>query len=258
MKTSHRGFTLIEAVIVMAITGIIGGIVAVFMVNPIRGYFDSTRRAGMTDIADTALRRMSRDLRLSLPNSVRLTGTTRLELLLTRTGGRYRIEPDGGADPLEFGGTDATLAFDIVGPAVTFAANDQIVIYNLGYGTADAYAGTNRRAYNGAAGPVNNVPFTPNTSFPFDSPNHSFHVVETPVTYDCTAGNLTRYSGYTIAAGVPVLPAGNLLAQNVGTCIFSYAPGITERSGLVSLQLSITRDGETVTLYHEVHVSNAP
>jgi MSHA biogenesis protein MshO len=44
----------------------------------------------------------------------------------------------------------------------------------------------------------------------------------------------------------------------VSACSFSYAPGITERNGLVAIQLSITKNGETVTLYHEVHVNNAP
>ncbi|TAN77825.1 MAG: type II secretion system protein, partial [Gallionella sp.] len=61
-------------VMVIVITGIIGSMVAVFIKAPVQQYFDVARRADMTDTADTALRRITRDLRLALPNSVRVTG----------------------------------------------------------------------------------------------------------------------------------------------------------------------------------------
>ena len=70
---SHRGFTLVEMIMVIVITGIIGGMVAVFLRAPVQQYMDVSRRADMTDIADTALRRVSRDLRSALPNSVSVT-----------------------------------------------------------------------------------------------------------------------------------------------------------------------------------------
>ena len=83
MTKFQSGFTLAEAVIVIAITGIISAVVAVFIKAPVQSYFDASRRAEMTDIADTALRRISRDLRLALPNSVRVAGgNTAIELIL--------------------------------------------------------------------------------------------------------------------------------------------------------------------------------
>ncbi len=97
----NLGFTLIEMIVVIVITGILGGIVAVFLKVPIQGYMDSARRAEMTDIADTALRRIERDLRTALPNSVRVLGSVSgigscngteicyLEYLETIAGGRY-------------------------------------------------------------------------------------------------------------------------------------------------------------------------
>jgi MSHA biogenesis protein MshO len=279
MTSRMHGFTLIEAVVVIAITAIVGAMVAVFIQKPVEGYFDAARRADMTDMANTALRRIARELHLSLPNSVRLAGAgpnQSMEFLLTRTGGRYRALPDGGTDPLDFSGTDATSAFGIVGPNVTMAAGDQIVIYNLGETVdgANAYAGNttsahNRRAYNGAAGSVANIVFTPDVSFPLDSPNRSFHVVETPVTFRCDnvgtlanegTGTLTRYSGYAIANVQPNPPgvAGNLIAQNLSDCQFSYTAGVTARTGLVTIHLAITRGNETVSLYHQVQVGNVP
>lgn len=264
---SGRGFTLVEAVIVIAITGIIAAVVAIFIQAPVKGYFDSARRAEMTDIADTALRRMSRDVHRALPNSVRITnGGRSMEFLLTSAGGRYRVAMGAaGNDILDF--TQNDTSFDLLGPALAFAPTttalqNQIVIYNLGIPGADAYAGDNRRSYAGGAG--SNIQINSTSPFPFDSPSHSFQVVDTPVSYRCdpAAGvnTLTRYSGYPIAALQPDPPAsgGALLAQNVSDCRFVYEAGITERSGLASMRLSLTQDGETVSLYHEVHVNNVP
>ncbi|NCN89388.1 MAG: prepilin-type N-terminal cleavage/methylation domain-containing protein, partial [Gallionella sp.] len=56
---SQRGFTLIEMIVVIVITGIIAGIVAIFIKAPVQGYVDSARRAELTDIADTAVRRLA-------------------------------------------------------------------------------------------------------------------------------------------------------------------------------------------------------
>ena len=90
-----RGFTLVEMVIVIVITGIIGAMVAVFIRVPVQGYIDTTARAALADTADTAARRLTRDVRLALPNSVRVSANGQyLELLLTRTGGRYLSDSD--------------------------------------------------------------------------------------------------------------------------------------------------------------------
>ena len=85
-------------IVVMVITGILAGMMAIFIRSPIQAYVDSVARAEITDVADLTLRRLSRDLRLALPNSVRITtdgSRTYLELLLTKTGGRYLAEEDG-------------------------------------------------------------------------------------------------------------------------------------------------------------------
>jgi hypothetical protein len=52
------------------------------------------------------------------------------------------------------------------------------------------------------------------------------------------------------------------LATNVSTCSLKYeAPGSgsgSGRFGLVSISLGMTQSGETVSLYHQVHVDNTP
>lgn len=268
----QRGFTLVEMIMVITITGIIGGIVAVFLNAPIRQYTDVARRADMTDIADTALRRITRDLRLALPNSVRVTGACNgasacfIEFLPTAGGGRYRA--GAGGDELDFAAADTS--FEVLGQMPVMAAGDQVVVYNLGIAGASAYAGDNRTAYGSTGGAVINIT---SKLFPFDSPGHRFHVVSTPVTYACapaaggTGGVLRRYWGYAIqavqpndVAAAPLSTANSaLLATSVSNCRFTYdANVVAQRSGLVTMHLGITEQGETVTLYSAAHVSNQP
>ena len=70
-NNTQCGFTLIEAIMVIVITGILAGMVAVFIRAPIDAYVDSARRADLTDVADTAVRRVARDIGAALPNGLR-------------------------------------------------------------------------------------------------------------------------------------------------------------------------------------------
>ena len=263
-RTRALGVTLLEMIMVIVITGIIGTAIAFFIRRPVESYIDAVRRAELTDIADTALRRITRDLRTALPNSVRVDGTGKyIEYLQTSGGGRYRAEPDSGGlgEALDF--TIADTLFDVIGPVPVFAAGDQIVIYNLGPGSGatDAYTGGNRTAFASVAPPTVTIAAK---QFPFASPGKRFQVVQYPVTYACEAGVLRRYWGYPIAAAQPVPPVGGtsaLLATNVNnaSCNFSYAAGgATQRTGVVSLTLQISLGGESVRIFQQVHVSNVP
>ena len=255
----------------ITITGIIAGMVAVFITAPVKGYFDSARRAELTDIADTAQRRISRDLRLALPNSVRVSGGNYLEFLQTSGGGRYRAAPDnsGGGFVLDF--TQPTTSFDVLGPPVSTVpgAMNLIAVYNLGISGADAYSADNTSPMSTGGNTVTINAF----KFPFASPANRFQIISYPVSYVCAGvgtdasgngtGTLTRYWNYSITPAQPTsFPSGTpsaLLARNVSNCSFTYNPQvITQRAGLVSAWLQITQSNESVSLYYEVHVSNVP
>lgn len=263
----ERGVTLIELVMVIVITGIIASVVAVFIRRPVEGYVDSARRAQLTDEADTALRRITRDLRLALPNSIRVDASGKfVEYIETSGGGRYRAEVDsaGGGDPLNFAAADSS--FDVIGPAPTMGAGDQVVVYNLfSTGTTSNAHDPNPLTNNRTAGSVagSTVSIT-SKQFPAPSPGKRFHVVTGPVTYGCTGGQLVRYSGYAYSLAQVAPPAGAataVLAGNVNDsqCQFVYTTSpASERLATVSLVLQIERDNEKVRLFQQAHVSNVP
>ena len=253
-RRSECGFTLVEAIMTIVLTGILVAAVAVFIRVPVQGYLDVSRRADLTDTADSALRRIGRDLRGALPNSIQITGGgAQIQFIPIKAAGRYREGAPG--DPLDFA-NPADTSFDVIGPGVNIAVGDFLVIYNLGIAGSDAYAGNNRRAATSTGTGVTAVTFS-GAQFPFASPARRFQVVGTPASYVCAGGLLTRYWNY--GYGVTP-PAGSsaLLASNVSACQFAYAAGITAQNALVTLQLGITRDNETVNLVHQVHVSNVP
>ncbi|MDQ1315324.1 MAG: hypothetical protein QG662_1433 [Pseudomonadota bacterium] len=266
-NSDHAGFSLIEMIVVIAITAIVGSMAALFLRVPLDSYVAQDRRARLTDTADTALRRMARDIRLALPNSVRVASAgsvVYLEFLATRSGGRYRAQGDGSAgnDHLDFTDTAGDSSFDILGPAIAMQAGDSIAVYNLGIPGADAWAGETLAAYTGAAGSVTNIAIAAK-QFPLASPGNRFQVVEGPVSYVCDpgAGTLTRYWGYAPAAVQPtafVAATQALLATRVSACSFEYQPGVTERGGLVGMTLNLSLSGETVRLYVATQVSNQP
>lgn len=265
-----RGFTLVEMIIAIVITGLLVAMVSMFGRRQIDAYLEISNRAELSDAADTALRRMGRDLQAALPNSVRRSSNF-LEYVPIQNAGRYRAEVggSGGDDPLDFSSTTDN-SFDIFGPPITIRAGEQLVIFNLGQIGSDVYAGTSRRS---ATAGVNlaKVSFAPaGTQFPLASPQNRFQIVSAPVTYECAAnaanpelGRIIRRTGYGFLPGQPtnfstLAGQSSVLVGNVALCDFSYAPAILQRNGLVVIRLTLTRNGESVDLLQQIDVLNTP
>jgi MSHA biogenesis protein MshO len=278
-RSSHRarGFTLIEMIMVITITGILAAVGARFIVAPVQAYLANTARATLVDHADLAMRRIGRDLRIALPNSVRVNATgLALELIPTTGGARYAT---AGAGALEPGVLDTT--FELLGPALTLTAAQQLVFYNLGTGItgSDAYApnGTalqqatsNRRAISNAAGSASSITLSSLAALPVAAmaPPYRVLAVDSPVSYRCdlAAGTLTRHQSYGFQASQPDPPATGssaVLATGVTACAFSVdATLVAARAALINLRLTLatatTADAERVTLHHAVFVDNLP
>jgi len=292
------GFTLVEMIVVMVITGIIGGMVAIFIRAPVQGYVDSARRAEMTDIADTALRRLGRDIRKAVPNSVRVPSPTCIadaatpcyvEFIPTKAGGRYRAAPatipatacgNNVGAVLNFDAPDD--CFEIIGSPITFVTGDQVVVGstqsdgNPPYQAPTAATGIRRPiSEDGVGEKMQVVRMTSTTKLPAfaELSTQRFDVVDgaqQAVTYGCSGasvnasgngtGTLTRYWNYNFITSQPTPPIGGataILADNLSACEITYDL-VNQRNGLVAIRLGITRGGESVSLYHTIHVNNVP
>lgn len=262
---------------VIAITGVLAAVVAQFIVRPVQAYLATLARATLVDQADLALRRIGRDLRIALPNSVRVNASgTGVELIPTTGAARYATE---GVNALRFG-TLAT-SFNLVGPGMTVTASQELVFYNLGPGItgSDAYAAngnlaqqatSNRRTSSNASGTSTTIGLQSLAGLPVAafSPPYRVMAVSSPVSYHCdlSSGTLTRHQGYGFAATQPDPPSGGtsaVLARGVSGCRFSVdITLVAARSALVNLALTLgtTTSGgsEAVTLHHAIFVNNLP
>lgn len=295
-RRNASGFTLIEAIMVIVITGIIAAVVAVFIRSPLEGYLASVRRAELTDTADSALRRLARDVRLALPNSLRTSSgaVNYIEFIMTSTGGRYREATDGSTNGSYLYASG--VVFDALGrtsntpPDISsgevISPGDYVVVYNLGenYDPANAYAGGNRALVAsgsplcpGAPQPcrfsLSGNPF-PTQSPPLPSPSGRFQVVPggvKAVMFSCPSaspGPFYRYANYgtgfysTISASIAALSGTPPLMATNATCSVSYSPTTAlGRNGLLSITLKLydpQGSGEYVELFREIHVDNSP
>jgi MSHA biogenesis protein MshO len=276
----ERGFSLIEMVIAIILLGILAGVLVFLLSGPMRASIDTERRASLVDLAETALARMTRELRLALPNSIRIAnapGVVAVEMLRTLDGGRYRGAPASGpppacgpapsGDPLEL--TCADDRFDVLGQLrrlaqiqvgsdclATPGTADCLVVFNTGESGANAYAGDNVATITALADDASALDGSDQVSignanlsgglpaFPFASPTQRFHVVDTPVSFVCDTGSgeINRHADYPIALAQTTSPGGveHLLVNRVAACDFRFDPGSATRGGLITLRITLT------------------
>jgi len=214
---------------------------------------------------------------------VRVSGNA-LELISTVEGARYRASPPPGDPDRRLQFTLADTDFDVLGNLTNFGSPSglRVAIYNIGaldamgvpVAGSNAYAGPDGLGRNviTPAGTVVNITqngdedhieIAGGWQFTHKSPSRRLYLVDTAVSYVCNGGQLRRYTytNFTNDAQ-PVPPGGGftLMADNVAACAFSYAPGTHQRSGVTTLDLTIsdTATGEQIRLLHQVHVDNAP
>lgn len=318
-RKRQSGFTFIELVITTVIIGILFAMIMNLVSFPIQSYVQASTHAVLVDQAESALRRIERDLSRAVPNSIRVKnggGNSAVEMLNAVEGARYRSQGPGtiNSTVLDLTIGQAYTDFNILGNfqyAKTSPTTDfgyRLVIYNTGaYGANmdSPLAGANvwstsltpnlgLAEQNPPAGTSvitlpppspaspatkvlltttgtseDHINITPGFQFAFDSPQNRIYVVDSPISYvwDPVAQTITRYAGYTInsiqpndgsAAPLSAASSVGLLTQNVTNCVFNYIPGTAQRNSVLIISLTLSNNGATVTLLHEVTASNNP
>ncbi len=282
---SEQGFSIIELVMVIVITGILAGVTSQVISKNVEQYIAITKRAGLVDTAEISLQHISRTIRQAMPYSVRLHANGQgLELLHTRSGGLFRLASRIGFNDniLTIGSNDNQ--FDVLGPfhkANTIALNQDILAI---YKSKDAaYQLDNTATITSCnrcdiqvsrEGLDQNAPvqlgFNATTLVDVTG-TQRFFVIDTPVTFICdlNQNTLRRFDHYTITAALTnvdspaelnglVNPAeSNLLAENVTGCLFYGSATDTDRQ-LITISLTISDQSEQISLLHQIQVVNAP
>lgn len=292
MYVRQQGFTLIELIIVIVISGALSVVVMQFITAPIDAYADQSRRARLVDHAQLVLQRVEADVRRAVPNSVRVgCAGACVELMRAATGGRYRAGLPG--DVLSFLPGDADSTFEALGglnhTETLVTSTDPegcakgiascVVVYNTGFIGTDLWQGDNAATLAAFdAGPPTVVSFDNSrfpsglSNFPAQSPGQRFYISDTPLLYlcDATSGTVRRYWGYApqpdmadadshaelLALANPAEHA--LLADGVSNCRFDYSPGTPTRNALLTMRVTIAESGERITLLEQIGVGNLP
>jgi MSHA biogenesis protein MshO len=291
-----RGFTLVELVLVITLSSVILVMIGTVLSHPLQGFVDQSRRGALVDQAASALDRMIRDVRMAVPNSVRVSADGQaVELLLIHSAARYRSnrhDSEGLRFSTEAAGTCASTTVggrcdevQVLDGAFDPTGARWMVLYNVGAESGGIpVAGSNLWA------PANPGVITPTGStfsliagapggesliavgnlpvggfrFAYASPQHRVYLARSVVGFRCQNGQLLRYSYNELLSALPADPPADSnpqpMARNVdcGQTNFTYQPGSTQRSGLLSLVLRITLEGESFQLLQQVHVDNAP
>jgi MSHA biogenesis protein MshO len=276
----NRGFTLVELVIVIVITGILAATLTVFLKPTIDSYFDTRRRADLTDMADTALRRMSQDIRRAVPNSIRWVSAGCFQLVPTIAGGRYRMESDTVSATASKWVDSAALTtdFDVLSPMASIpvagAANGDWVVIDNQNGDevyTDPSPGPRARitAFSTASTAAQKLVYqhriTVSKQFPPGYDGGRFVIVpnaEQTVFYNRVGTTLYRTVDVfgAVQATSCAKTTGAVVATNVQnfTVVYSSNQGATQQSGFVWMRLELGDPLESVALAYGVHVDNVP
>ena len=264
-REAQSGFTLIELTVVIALLGIISVGVTGFIVNSVQGYSDLARRDGIAATSRVAMDRMVRELRNSLPNSVRthqdasgacleyvpiLDATTYISIPVSSSASTLSIVPFSEAPEL-----GRTAIYPISSSAVYQTGSPAVI------------SPTISSAASSLLGPgVTTLSLASAHQYPTESPAKRMFIVSDPISYCVVADRLYRYSNYARSSLQPMpstLPTTEpnraLLAYPVAANQpFTAVNATLQRNALVMLEFSVEQNSERLLIQQEVQIRNAP
>ncbi|MDO9236752.1 MAG: prepilin-type N-terminal cleavage/methylation domain-containing protein [Aquabacterium sp.] len=296
-RSTQRGFSLVELIVVIVVTGIIAATLTSFLKPAMDSYINTRYRADMSYQSDMALRRMLRDVRRAVPNSLRVPDSQCFELVPAVAGGRYRMGPDAVNDspPLPVGCTPTNPAnscaawidpsqtstmFDSLSTLQTVPAVGDWVVINNQNGN-DVYTAANRSVITAINTPALtqgkhrismsslqvSVGYTGGRFLTVSNSEQSVFYICSGATGVNTRGNgsgtlyrLVRPFNAAYPSACPSTAGAVVVATNVKSCSFIYDPnqGATLQSGFLWMDLALSRNNEAAHMAVGAHVMNVP
>lgn len=268
IKKSTRGFTLIEMIAVIVILSILAALGGTFVVSSTNSYQSSQTRTRLVNTGRQAIERMSRQLRIALPYSVRLTNSNRcVEFMPIASGGNYLgIEnvangTFSGFLPDLLNGSSGLAILRVSPHNIDFGAAQFVSVgamaanevYGVNPGSRAALASRSTTQLTLAAARI----------WQRNSVNKRFYLLNNPQAF-CVINNELRFYDNQDATAVAdpevnLSSAYSLLADNVvAAAPFSLTAGSENRNAIVKFNIAFAHRAESVAFNHSVMIRNVP
>lgn len=257
-----QGFSLVEVVFVMVILGIIASIGSSFIMTAVDGYQATKGRVQLANRGRLALEQMALQLRLAVPNSVRVSETGNcVEFMPIAAAGQYQGALADPENKLSESSSLSAVPFNI-----DFGTPAHVVV--APYFSSEIYASSSPSAIVGVgslgAEPITEVSFAGSHRFMRNSVSKRFYLAASPVRFCLSGDQLLTFLEYGLdtASLGDGNPGGRsaLMADKVSAVdrAFRLYPGSEVRNAAVLIQLRFSDNGERLELTQEVFIRNVP
>lgn len=258
----NKGFTLIELILVLVILSIVASIGTQFLSTALNSYHQAQFRVKLIAKGRVSIEQITRQLRMAVPNSVRLSASNNcIEFLPIVGGASYEgVLPDSGngaASISSIATSNFTLGLGTPAHVIVGAAQAS-EIYATGTSLSRVGLGSL------GASPYTNIPLASSHEFRQNSTNRRVYLASNPKRFCVSGTDLIQYTNYGLLTSnvSDISPGGNsiLMAQNVtaeGTA-FSLSNDSQNRNASINIALRFNEGTESVDLYQTVFIRNVP
>ncbi len=264
IKGTAQGFTLIEIIAVIVILSILAVLGGSFVVDSTKSYQTTQTRSRLVNTGRQAIERMSRQLRIALPYSLRLTNSNMcVEFMPIASGGNYLGHFQGANYKEDYvpdllNGAAAAITIVVSPHAVDFGAAQFVSIGAMApdevYGSSPSSRATLSSRTN------TQLTLSAAQVWPRNSLNKRFYLLNTPQAFCVVNSELRFYDNQdATSAAVDLTSSYSVLAANVvATAPFALTAGSENRNTIVQFDIAFAHKAESVAFNHSVMIRNVP